>query len=179
MAEDGEILWFEPRRRGLIPLDGRFHVPRRLARTMRRQPFEIAWDRDFEGVVRGCAEREETWIDETIVRSYLALHRLGCAHSVECHADGALQGGLYGVVLGRAFFGESMFSRRTDASKVALVELVGRLRRRGFLLFDTQWLTMHLEQFGGYEVERSEYLGLLGEALEAGPGRPLVDPAGE
>ena len=169
MAEDGEILWFEPRRRGLIPLDGRFHVPRRLVRRMRQEPFEIAWDRDFEGVMRGCAGREETWIDETIVRSYCELQRLGCAHSVECYEGGALVGGLYGVALGRVFFGESMFSRSTDASKVALVEMVGRLRACGFRLFDTQWLTPHLEQFGGYEVGRDEYLGMLADALEEGP----------
>jgi leucyl/phenylalanyl-tRNA--protein transferase len=174
MAEDGEILWFEPRVRGMIPLDERFHVPRRLARRIRQRPFGITWDRDFEGVMRGCAEREETWIDETIVRSYLELHRLGCAHSVECHDADGLQGGLYGVALGRVFFGESMFSRRTDASKVALVEMVGRLRGCGFRLFDTQWLTPHLEQFGAFEVPRDEYLGMLADALEEGPpGSPL------
>lgn len=174
MAEDGEIQWYEPRMRGLIPLDERFHVPRRLARRMRSEPFEISWDRDFEAVMRGCAEREETWIDEVIVASYLELQRLGCAHSVECWDGGELVGGLYGVALGRVFFGESMFSRRTDASKVALVELVGRLRAGGYRVFDTQWLTPHLRQFGGVEVGREEYLKLLAETLEAGPAeRPL------
>jgi len=173
MAEDGEILWFEPRMRGLIPLDERFHVPRRLARRLRACTFEIAWNRDFEAVMRGCAEREETWIDESIVRSYVELHRLGCAHSVECYDADGLQGGLYGVALGRVFFGESMFSRRTDASKVALVELVGRLRARGYRLFDTQWLTTHLQQFGGYEVARNDYLGLLADALAEGPAEPF------
>jgi leucyl/phenylalanyl-tRNA--protein transferase len=155
MADEGEILWFEPRMRGLIPLDGRFHVPRRLVRRMKRCPFEIGWDRDFEGVMRGCAERQETWIDETIVRSYLELHRLGCAHSVECRDRDGLQGGF------------------TDASKVALVEMVGRLRARGFRLFDVQWLTPHLQQFGGYEVGRDKYLELLADALEEGPAEPF------
>lgn len=173
MADEGEILWFEPRMRGLIPLDERFHVPRRLARWMRRCPFEITWDRDFGGVMRGCAEREETWIDETIVRSYLELHRLGCAHSVECRDAEGLQGGLYGVALGRVFFGESMFGRRSGASKAALVEMVGRLRARGFRLFDVQWLTPHLKQFGGYEVARDEYLAMLADALEEGPAEPF------
>ena len=172
MADDGRIRWYSPQRRGLLPLDGRFRVPHGLRRTLRREPFEVTWNRDFEGVIRGCAERPDTWIDETIIRSYMELRRLGHAHSVECRSQGGLAGGLYGVALGRAFFGESMFSRRTDASKVALVALVGRLRARGFELLDTQWLTDHLRQFGGFEVTRGEYQRRLARALAGQAGFP-------
>ncbi|HSC28825.1 MAG TPA: leucyl/phenylalanyl-tRNA--protein transferase [Vicinamibacterales bacterium] len=171
MAVDGgDIRWFSPDPRGIIPLD-RFHVPRRLRRVCRRGVFRIEVDRDFEGVIRGCAaaERDEngsgSWISGEIVDSYTALHARGLAHSVEAWHDNRLAGGLYGVALGGAFFGESMFHRETDASKVALVALVERLRSRGFLLLDTQWVTPHLEQFGAIEVSRVEYLSRLEAAL--------------
>jgi leucyl/phenylalanyl-tRNA--protein transferase len=161
MAEDGEILWFSPERRGLIPLDERFHIPHGLAKSLKRQPFEVRWNTAFREVMLGCASREETWIDEVILDSYCHLHDLGHAHSVECWDAEGLQGGLYGVALPGVFFGESMFSRKTDASKIALVALVGRLREMGFRLLDTQWMTEHLKQFGGYELPRKEYLELL------------------
>jgi leucyl/phenylalanyl-tRNA--protein transferase len=164
--EDGDIGWFSPDPRGILPLDG-FVVPARLARVVRQHRFEIAIDRDFEGVMRACAERpdEGTWISDEIIDSYVARHRLGIAHSVEAWREGALVGGLYGVHLGGAFFGESMFHRATDASKVALVALVDRLRRAGFVLLDIQWVTPHLEQFGAIEIPRVDYLALLRKAL--------------
>lgn len=165
MAEDGELMWFAPLNRGLIPLDERFRIPKGLRRTLRKRPFEIRRDHDFEAVIRACADRTETWIDESIVASYLRLHELGHAHSVECWDDDGLQGGLYGVSLRRAFFGESMFSRKTDASKIALVHLVEWLRSKDYQLLDTQWMTDHLRQFGGYEVPKPAYHGLLAEAL--------------
>ena len=148
MAEEGEILWFSPLKRGLIPLDERFHIPHGLKRVLKKSPFEVKRDTAFREVMEGCAAREETWIDEVIIDSYCHLHELGFAHSVECWDEEGLQGGLYGVALGRAFFGESMFSRRKDASKVALVHLVEWLREDGYLLLDTQWMTDHLRQFG-------------------------------
>jgi leucyl/phenylalanyl-tRNA--protein transferase len=163
----GEIRWFSPDPRGIIPLDT-FHVPQRLARVVRSGRFEIRIDTDFAAVMRGCAERREpdgTWIDEEILESYLALHRAGYAHSVEAWRDGALAGGLYGVALGAAFFGESMFHRVPDASKVALAALVDRLRGRGVALLDTQWVTEHLTQFGAREIPRRRYLRLLADAL--------------
>jgi leucyl/phenylalanyl-tRNA--protein transferase len=165
--EDGEIGWFSPDPRGILPVDT-FHVPGRLARLVRQAPYEIAIDRAFEDVMRACAERprEGTWISEEIVESYTALYRLGLAHSVEAWRDGELVGGLYGVHLGGAFFGESMFHRATDASKLALVALVDRLARRGFTLLDTQWITPHLVQFGAIEIPRAEYLRRLEEALK-------------
>ena len=166
MAEDGRIAWFSPQKRGLIPLDGAFHIPHGLKRALRKRLFEVRIDTAFAEVVKGCAEREETWIDGTIRASYQALHDLGYAHSVECWDADGLQGGLYGVALGRAFFGESMFSRKTDASKIALVHLVDWLRGRGFVLLDTQWMTGHLRTFGGMEVPRATYLRLLARALE-------------
>ena len=166
MAEDGEILWFCPLMRGLIPLDERFHIPKGLRRTLRKQPFEIRHNHDFETVIRACAERSETWIDDAIIASYVKLHQLGHAHSFECWDDEGLQGGLYGVSLPHAFFGESMFSRKTDASKIALVHLVEWLRANDYQLLDTQWMTDHLRQFGGYEVPKPAYLALLAEALE-------------
>ncbi len=166
MAEDDEILWFSPQRRGLIPLDERFHVPHGLLRGLKRKPFEIRWNTVFREVMLGCATREETWIDEAILGSYCALHEAGYAHSVECWDSDGLQGGLYGVSLRGVFFGESMFSRKTDASKIALVALVDRLRERGFALLDTQWMTPHLRQFGGYELSREEYHLALAKALE-------------
>ena len=165
MADEGGLTWFSPLMRGVIPLDGRFHIPHGLRRSMKRRPFEVRWNHDFRGTMRGCAERERTWIDATILESYCLLHRLGYAHSVECHDAEGLQGGLYGVALGRAFFGESMFSRKTDASKIALVALVAELRARGFELLDTQWLTAHLATFGGEEIPRDEYQRRLKAAL--------------
>ncbi len=164
--EDGEIGWFSPDPRGVIPLDT-FHVPRRLQRVVRSDQWTVRVDTHFEDVMRACAERpgEGTWISDEILESYVELHRLGCAHSVEVWRDEALVGGLYGVHLGGAFFGESMFHRVTDASKVALVALVERLRAGGFVLLDTQWTTAHLEQFGAVEIPRKEYLRRLKEAL--------------
>jgi leucyl/phenylalanyl-tRNA---protein transferase len=165
MAHEGEIQWFSPQRRGLIPLDDRFHIPHGLKRALKRQPFEVRWDTAFRDVMLACADREETWIDEVILESYCELHRLGHAHSVECWDGEGLQGGLYGVELPGVFFGESMFSRKTDASKIALVALVENLRARGFQLLDTQWMTAHLRQFGGYELPRKQYHAALGKAL--------------
>lgn len=165
MAHDGEILWFCPERRGLIPLDGRFHIPRGLRKVLRRKPFEVRRDTAFRQVMLACADRDETWIDDIMLESYCHLHETGCARSFECWDGDGLQGGLYGVELPGVFFGESMFSRKTDASKIALVALVEDLRSRGFRLLDTQWMTPHLRQFGGYEVPRKEYLTLLRECL--------------
>lgn len=166
----GEIRWFSPDPRGIIPLEA-FHVSRRLARVVRSGGFTIAINRDFRAVIRACAtaDRDDeggTWIDEQIHESYCALHEAGYAHSVEAWHDGVLAGGLYGVALGGAFFGESMFHRVTDASKVALVALVDRLRERGFSLLDTQWTTDHLARFGAVDIPRREYLGRLAGALE-------------
>lgn len=166
MAENGEIYWFSPLKRGVIPLDERFHIPRGLRKTLRRDPFEVRFDTAFREVMQGCASREETWIDEIIMTSYCGLFEMGFAHSVECWDDDGLQGGLYGVRLGKAFFGESMFSRKTDASKVALVHLVEWMREDGMTLLDTQWMTDHLRQFGGYEIPRGIYHDLLAEAIE-------------
>jgi leucyl/phenylalanyl-tRNA--protein transferase len=166
--DDPTLYWVSPEQRGIIPLD-RFHVPQRLARTVRSGRFAVTSDRAFPDVMRGCAEpaagREQTWINDEILRLYAALHAGGHAHSVECWQDGKLAGGLYGVALGGAFFGESMFSRERDASKVALVHLVGGLRRGGFVLLDTQFLTKHLAHFGAYEVPRPQYLVLLHQAI--------------
>lgn len=167
---DGDIRWFSPDPRGIIPLDT-FHVSSRLARVVRRGSFRIEVNRDFAAVMRACAEAERdeedagTWIDQEIFDSYRALHQAGFAHSVEAWRDGKLAGGLYGVALGGAFFGESMFHHVTDASKVALVALVERLRERGFTLLDTQWTTGHLDQFGAVEIPRGDYLRRLGDAL--------------
>ena len=167
-ADDPELFWVDPRRRGILPLDA-FHVARRLRRVVRRQIFEIRCDSAFEDVIRACAEANEkrpnTWINDEIVRLYAALFARGAAHSVECWRVGELVGGLYGVSLGAAFFGESMFSRESEASKVALVHLVARLRLGGFRLLDTQFLTPHLAQFGGIEVSRRHYHRLLAAAL--------------
>jgi leucyl/phenylalanyl-tRNA--protein transferase len=163
----GQIRWYSPDPRGVIPLDA-FHVPRRLARVVRAHRFDTRIDTDFRGVISGCAARtdeEGNWIDEEILESYCALHAAGVAHSVESWLDGRLVGGLYGVALGGAFFGESMFHRVADASKVALVALVERLRARGYQLLDTQWVTPHLLQFGAIEIPRRRYLRLLAQAL--------------
>lgn len=163
--DDGRIGWFSPDPRGILPLDG-FHIPHGLKRTMRKNPFEIRVDTAFAYVVEGCADREETWIDETIFQSYLELHRLGFAHSVEAWRDGRLVGGLYGVALRGVFCGESMFSEQTDASKVCLVHLVGRLRAGGYVLLDTQWTTPHLLTFGAMDISRDEYMDRLEQAME-------------
>jgi len=166
--EDGEIGWFSPDPRGIIPLDEGFHVPHGLKRALARGTFEVRVDEAFEEVMRACAGRDETWITEEIIESYCELHRRGYAHSVEAWREGRLAGGLYGVALGGAFFGESMFHRETDASKVALHGLVERLRAGGFMLLDTQWITPHLRQFGAVEISRRQYLKRLGEAARAG-----------
>lgn len=179
MAEDGEILWFSPLKRGIIPLDERFHIPHGLKRALRRDPFEVCFDTAFREVMEGCAERPETWIDPVIIDSYCHLFDLGFAHSVECWDDDGLQGGLYGVALGRAFFGESMFSRKPDASKIALVHLVEWLRENDYLLLDTQWMTNHLRQFGGMEIPREDYFTLLDEALEDIYEEPRPSGGGE
>jgi leucyl/phenylalanyl-tRNA---protein transferase len=167
-ADDPELFWVDPRRRGILPLDA-FHVPRRLRRVVRRRIFEIRCDSAFEDVIRACAAASETrpstWINDEIVRLYAALFARGAAHTVECWHDGKLVGGLYGVSLGAVFFGESMFSRENEASKVALVHLVARLRVGGYRLLDTQFLTPHLARFGGIEITRARYHRLLAEAL--------------
>jgi leucyl/phenylalanyl-tRNA--protein transferase len=172
MAEhrhDRRLFWVDPERRGVIPLDG-FHVPKRLRRTFRRGPFEITANRAFREVIGACAEarpaRRSTWISDRIVELYAELHGRGFAHSVETWHEGRLVGGLYGVSLGAAFFGESMFSRETDASKLALVHLVGRLKLGGYRLLDTQFVTDHLARFGALEVDRADYRRLLDEALQ-------------
>jgi leucyl/phenylalanyl-tRNA---protein transferase len=169
-VDSGDIRWYSPDPRGVIPLD-RFHVPSRLARVIRGGAFHVDVDRGFDAVIRACAESDRhdddpgTWIDREIVESYNELHRLGFAHSVETWRQGRLVGGLYGVALGGAFFGESMFHRSTNASKVALAALVERLRTQGFRLLDIQWVTPHLEQFGAVEIPRAAYLEQLEEAL--------------
>ena len=178
MADGGEILWFSPERRGLIPLDDRFHIPHGLKRALKRQPFEVRWNTAFREVMCACADRKETWIDATILESYCELHRLGFAHSVECWDKEGLQGGLYGVGLPGVFFGESMFTRKTDASKIALVALVGRLRELRFKLLDTQWMTPHLRQFGGCELTRKQYLSALREALLSSDQPALAERVG-
>jgi leucyl/phenylalanyl-tRNA--protein transferase len=166
--DDPHLYWVSPEKRGVIPLEG-FHVPRRLARTLRSGRFTVTADRAFVAVMKGCAApragRDETWINGEILRLYTALAAGGHAHSVECWLEGRLAGGLYGVKLGAAFFGESMFSAERDASKVALVRLVEALRRGGFTLLDTQFLTAHLAGFGAVEVPRERYLTLLENAL--------------
>jgi leucyl/phenylalanyl-tRNA--protein transferase len=176
--DDPTIHWIEPRRRGVLPLDG-FHVPRSLRKAIRRRQEDLRVDTAFEAVIRGCAEatdeRPRTWLNEELIGLYVALHRRGHAHSVETWQDGRLVGGLYGVRLGAAFFGESMFSRARDASKMALVELVCRLRAGGFVLLDTQFTTEHLERFGAVEISRAEYLRQLRRAL-ALPARFPSDP---
>jgi leucyl/phenylalanyl-tRNA--protein transferase len=163
-ADDPSLFWVEPEIRGVIPLDG-FHVPSRLARTVRANPFEIRVDSAFDEVIAACAEpkpdRPETWINIRIRELFEALSRLGHAHSVECWHDGRLVGGLYGLSLGGAFFGESMFHRASDAAKVALVHLVARLRLGGYRLLDAQFQTPHLAQFGTREVSREDYRALL------------------
>ncbi len=167
-SDSAELYWFDPNRRGILPLDD-FHVPRRLRRTVRRNRFEVVCNRDFASVIAACAEptdkRLNTWINEEIFRLYTSLHAKGFAHSIESWRNGALVGGLYGVALGGAFFGESMFSRESDASKVALVHLVARLRHGGFTLLDAQFVTDHLSQFGAIEIPRTIYRRLLSRAI--------------
>jgi leucyl/phenylalanyl-tRNA--protein transferase len=163
---DGEIGWFSPNPRAIIPLDDGFHLPHGLRRTLRKNRFEIRIDAGFEEVMRRCAQREETWINEEIVESYVNLHRLGHAHSVEAWCEGRLAGGLYGVAIGGAFFGESMFHEVTDASKVALCALVGRLRERGYSLLDTQWVTPHLLTFGALEIPLADYQARLAACVD-------------
>ena len=169
-AEDPSLYWVDPERRGVMPLE-RFHVSKRLARTVRSDRFEVYADRDFDAVIEACATpapgRRKTWINERIRRLYRELFRRGYCHTVEAWRDGKLAGGLYGIALGGAFFGESMFHFERDASKVALVHLIGRLRLGGFRLLDAQFLTDHLASFGAVEVEREKYHRLLAEALQA------------
>ena len=171
-ADDPGLFWVEPERRGVMPLDG-FHLPRRLARTLRQERFDVRVDTAFDAVIAACAEprlsQSETWINGRIRMIYGELFRRGHVHTVECWDEGALVGGLYGVSLGRAFFGESMFHLATDASKVALCHLVARLRIGGFVLLDAQFQTDHLAQFGTVEVPRQRYRRILAEAL-AGEG---------
>lgn len=163
------LYWVDPDDRGVIPLDG-FHVPKSLLKTVKRGAFEVRIDTAFRAVVEGCAApapgRSETWINDTIFKLFCQLHDMGYAHSIECWRDGRLVGGLYGLQLGAAFFGESMFSRETDASKVALCHLVARMRGGGFTLLDTQFITDHLKRFGAQEIPRSQYHRLLGDALK-------------
>jgi leucyl/phenylalanyl-tRNA--protein transferase len=179
-ADDPELFWVDPHHRGILPLDA-FHVPHRLRRVLRQRRFEVSCDTLFEDVIRSCAEatekRPNTWINDEIVRLYAALFARGAAHSVECRHEGMLVGGLYGVSIGAAFFGESMFSRETDASKVALVHLVARLRLGGYRLLDTQFLTPHLARFGGIEITRARYRRRLAAALAYRASFPLELPA--
>lgn len=191
--DDPRLFWIDPELRGILPLDG-FHIPQSLAKTLRQRRFDIRVDTAFVQVLEACAEpkpgREDTWINQHIVALFTRLHRMGFAHSVESWRDGRLVGGLYGLALGGAFFGESMFSRETDASKVALVDLVARLKLGGALLLDTQFITSHLARFGAVEIPRHDYRRRLDRALAARaqfpagpvdwrhaqpqPGRPLT-----
>ena len=177
--ENKKLHWLDPALRGILPLDHGFHLPRRLRRTVLSGRFTITADQDFPGVIAGCAApapgRADTWINAEIEALFTALHRMGSAHSIEVWQDGALVGGLYGVRIGGAFFGESMFSRTTDASKVALVALVARLRLGGFTLLDTQFLTTHLARFGAVEIPKAEYKRLLAAALDV-PARWWASP---
>ena len=168
MAEDrdsDEIHWFAPDPRAILPFD-QFHVSKTLAKLVKQQKFEVVTDRDFKGVMLACADRQETWISEEIVDAYVGLYELGYAHSVECWDGGELVGGLYGVALGGAFFGESMFHKVRDASKVALVHLVRSLQANGYELLDTQFTTSHLAKFGVVEIPRIQYEMLLVQALQ-------------
>ncbi len=167
MAErrDGPLHWYEPAERAIF-VPGTEHISHSLASTARRDIYDVRINADFSATIRACAERQETWISEEIVAVYTALHEAGLAHSVEAYRDGELAGGLYGVALGGAFFGESMFSRRTDASKVAFLVLCRRLRERGFTLLDAQFMTAHLASLGAIRVSRDEYLRRLAAALQ-------------
>lgn len=174
-ADADAIYWVDPAYRGVLPLDG-FHVPRSLAKRIRRGDYEVAIDRAFDAVLDGCGDRAETWINEQIRELYRALHEFGYCHSVEVRMEGELAGGLYGVALGGAFFGESMFSRRADASKIALVHLVARLRVGGFTLLDTQFVTDHLRGFGACEISRSSYHRQLDQAIDRDAEFLRLDP---
>ncbi|MBB3163587.1 leucyl/phenylalanyl-tRNA--protein transferase [Rhizobium laguerreae] len=169
-ADDPEIFWVEPELRGVLPLD-HFHVSKSLAKAVRKKPFEIRFDYAFDQVIAACAEetsgRPSTWINRTIRSLYSTLFDMGHAHTVEAWEGDELVGGLYGVSLGSAFFGESMFSRRTDASKICLVHLVDRLRERGFTLLDTQFTTEHLKTFGAIDVPKADYAAMLAAAMES------------
>jgi leucyl/phenylalanyl-tRNA--protein transferase len=185
MAEsrsDEEIHWIDPDYRGILPLET-IHIPRSLRRILRRGVFEVSCDTAFTQVIRGCATpgpgRRDTWINPTIEKLYCDLHEMGFAHSIECWRDGNLIGGLYGVALGAAFFGESMFSRTANASKVALTHLVGRLRKGGFSLLDTQFETPHLRQFGVLEIPREDYRVRLATAVRASAQFPSELDAAE
>lgn len=173
--DDPDLFWVDPPLRGVIPLD-QFHISRSLRRRMRGGTLSATLDADFSGVLAGCADRAETWINPTIERLMLELHVLGYAHSVEIWQDGALAGGVYGIALGGAFFGESMFSRRTDASKTALAVLVDQLRAAGFTLLDTQFLTDHLASLGAEEIRRKTYRNRLEQALQTPARFPAPGP---
>lgn len=177
-AEDPGLFWVEPEHRGILPLES-FHIPRSLRKTLRKTTFNVEIDRDFKATVAACAQsapnRQTTWINKRIMELYSDLHEMGHAHSFEVREGDELVGGLYGVRLGRAFFGESMFSRKTDASKIALVHLVYHMKKAGFILLDTQFRTEHLERFGVIEVPREEYQDLLEEALH---GEAFFDQEG-
>ena len=179
--DSDKLFWLDPEQRGVLPLE-HFHLSRRLRRTVLAGGFEVSVDHDFAGVIAGCAApapgREDTWINDDIERLFGTLFSQGHVHTIECRQDGELVGGLYGVALGGAFFGESMFSRRTDASKVALVHLVARLRLGGYMLLDTQFVTAHLTRFGAREIPRSTYHFLL-EAALAQDARWLADPGAD
>jgi len=159
-----EIFWVDPLKRGILPLD-KFHISRTLKRQIRQETFQIRTNFDFPSVLAGCADRNETWINDSIFQLYLSLHEMGFAHSIEVWDEDTLVGGVYGVALGGAFFGESMFSRRKDASKIALAYLVDRLRVGGFTLFDTQFITPHLVSLGAVEIPRAHYREMLEQAL--------------
>lgn len=181
MAEtrtDPSVFWVDPKLRGILPIDG-FHLSRSLAKTIRRAPYRVSLDQAFDAVIDGCSERDDTWINAPIRAGYHALFDNGHAHSLELWDEDDLVGGVYGVTMGRVFFGESMFSRRRDASKIALATLVVHLAQTGFTLFDTQFLTPHLASLGGIEVPRARYLGMLQDALASGEAdihsKPLPD----
>lgn len=162
--DDPELFWVDPRRRGILPIGG-LHISRSMARRLRRDDYRISVDADFAGVIDGCADRRETWINQEIRALFLELHGRGLAHSLEVWMDGALAGGIYGLEIGAAFCGESMFSRRRDASKIALCWMLDLLREAGFTLFDTQFLTEHLASMGGIEITRTDYRARLQDAL--------------
>lgn len=163
--EDENLFWIDPRQRGIIPLDG-FHISRSLSKTIRSERFNITYDVDFAGIVSGCADRGETWINDILIKLYNQLHSAKIARSVEVWDNGVLVGGVFGITMGGAFFGESMFSKRTDASKVALAYLIDRLTVGGFILCDTQFITPHLASLGGIEVPREHYQQKLNAALQ-------------
>lgn len=167
MGDDitGEIYFYDPDPRAILPLE-QFYVPKRLARTVRKGVFDVRFSTDFRAVITACSDRSRTWITEPVLEAYVHLHEMGLAHSVECWQDDVLVGGLYGVTLRGLYAGESMFSRQKDASKVALVHLVERLKERGFTLLDTQFTTPHLKQFGVVEIPKAEYKSRLARALQ-------------